>query len=81
MATAPANNLPLFYKDLVPLSSIDHADYHARSLDTAADTLAPPIAREPLAVALAWPKLVTDRFGSSRAALNWVRGAIATTTP
>ena len=35
MATAPANNLPLFYKDLVPLSSIDHADYHARSLDTA----------------------------------------------
>lgn len=35
MATAPANNLPLFYRDLVPLSSIDHADYHARSLDTA----------------------------------------------
>ncbi|KTE24151.1 MULTISPECIES: SapC family protein [unclassified Sphingopyxis] len=35
MATAPANNLPLFYKDLVPLSSIDHTDYHARSLDTA----------------------------------------------
>ncbi|GAA0862335.1 SapC family protein [Sphingopyxis soli] len=35
MATAPANNLPLFYKDLVPLSSVDHADYHARSLDTA----------------------------------------------
>lgn len=35
MATAPANNLSLFYKDLVPLSSVDHADYHARSLDTA----------------------------------------------
>ena len=35
MATAPANNLPLFYKDLVPLSSIDHADYHARSLSQA----------------------------------------------
>ncbi len=35
MATAPANNLPLFYKDLVPLSSIDHADFHARALDTA----------------------------------------------
>jgi len=35
MATAPANNLPLFYKDLVPLSSVDHADYHARTLDTA----------------------------------------------
>lgn len=35
MATAPANNLPLFYKDLVPLSSVDHADYHARPLDNA----------------------------------------------
>lgn len=36
MATAPANaNLPLFYKDLVPLSSIDHADFHARALDSA----------------------------------------------
>ena len=35
MATAPANNLPLFYKDLLPLSSVDHADYHARSLDAA----------------------------------------------
>lgn len=36
MATAPDNNLPLFYKDLVPLSSVDHADYHARPLDNAA---------------------------------------------
>ena len=36
MATAPANNLPLFYKDLVPLSSVDHADFHARPLDSAA---------------------------------------------
>lgn len=35
MATAPANNLPLFYKDLVPLSSVDHADFHARALDSA----------------------------------------------
>jgi len=35
MATAPAANLPLFYKDLVPLSSIDHANFHARSLDKA----------------------------------------------
>lgn len=36
MATAPATaNLPLFYKDLVPLSSIDHADFHARALDKA----------------------------------------------
>lgn len=35
MATAPENNLPLFYKDLVPLSSVDHADFHARMLDKA----------------------------------------------
>ncbi len=36
MATAPASaNLPLFYKDLVPLSSVDHADFHARPLDNA----------------------------------------------
>ena len=36
MATAPANaNLPLFYKDLVPLSSVDHVDFHARALDRA----------------------------------------------
>ncbi|NIJ36844.1 hypothetical protein FHR22_001493 [Sphingopyxis panaciterrae] len=36
MATAPAaNNLPLFYKDLVPLSSVDHADFRARPLDKA----------------------------------------------
>ncbi|KTE22050.1 multidrug transporter [Sphingopyxis sp. H050] len=35
MATAPNNDLPLFYKELVPLSSIDHADFHARALDSA----------------------------------------------
>lgn len=36
MATAPAAaNLPLFYKDLVPLSSVDHADFRARPLDKA----------------------------------------------
>ena len=36
MATAPAPaNLPLFYKDLTPLSSIEHADFHARPLDSA----------------------------------------------
>ncbi|MBL8651525.1 MAG: SapC family protein [Sphingopyxis sp.] len=35
MATVPAANLPLFYKDLVPLSSIDHANFHARSLEKA----------------------------------------------
>ncbi|MBD3745896.1 MAG: SapC family protein [Sphingopyxis terrae] len=32
MATAPADNLPLFYGDIVPLSSVDHADFHARPL-------------------------------------------------
>lgn len=37
MATAPAPaNLSLFYKDLTPLSSVDHADFHARPLDSAA---------------------------------------------
>jgi hypothetical protein len=36
MATAPANaNLPLFYKDLLPLSSVDHADFRARAMDSA----------------------------------------------
>ncbi|MDZ3830991.1 MAG: SapC family protein [Sphingopyxis sp.] len=36
MATAPApSNLPIFYKDLVPLSSVDHADWKARPLDRA----------------------------------------------
>ncbi len=36
MATAPANaNLPLFYKDLAPLSSVDNADFRARSMDSA----------------------------------------------
>ncbi len=36
MATAPASdNLPLFYKDLVPLSSVEHADFRARAMDNA----------------------------------------------
>ena len=36
MASAPAPaNLPLFYKDLAPLSSVDHADFRARPLDSA----------------------------------------------
>lgn len=35
MASAPDNQLPLFYKDLVPVSSVDHADFHARALDNA----------------------------------------------
>jgi hypothetical protein len=35
MATAPQDNLPLFFQDLQPLSSVDHADWKARPLDTA----------------------------------------------
>lgn len=35
MASAPQANLPLFYKDLMPLNSRDHASWHARSADTA----------------------------------------------
>lgn len=36
MASAPnANNLPLFYKDLMPLNSRDHANYKSRSTDQA----------------------------------------------
>ncbi len=36
MASATeAANLPIFYKDLQPLSSVDHADFHARALDNA----------------------------------------------
>ena len=33
MASAPQNSLPLFYKDLVPLNSRDHADYKSTSTD------------------------------------------------
>ncbi len=35
MASAPANTLPIFYNDLIPLSSMDHADYATRSSDAA----------------------------------------------
>ena len=35
MATAPATNLPIFYNDLVPLSSVVHADFRARPMDNA----------------------------------------------
>jgi hypothetical protein len=36
MASAPnANNLPLFYQDLMPLNSRDHAEYKSRSTDQA----------------------------------------------
>lgn len=35
MASAPANNLPIFYNDLLPLSSVDHVDFRSRSVDSA----------------------------------------------
>ncbi|MEJ7935266.1 SapC family protein [Sphingobium sp. AN558] len=35
MVSAPANNLPVFYNDLIPLSSVDHADFRSRSVDAA----------------------------------------------
>jgi hypothetical protein len=36
MASAPQPNLPLFYKDLMPLNSRDHAGWHTRTTDSAA---------------------------------------------
>ncbi|MGH6786857.1 MAG: SapC family protein [Novosphingobium sp.] len=35
MASAPQANLPLFYQDLMPLNSRDHADYKTRTTDRA----------------------------------------------
>ena len=36
MASAPANNLPIFYNDLVPLSSLDHARiFRSKAVDSA----------------------------------------------
>jgi hypothetical protein len=35
MASAPANNLPVFYNDLLPLSSVDHASYRSRTVESA----------------------------------------------
>ena len=35
MASAPANNLPIFYNDLLPLSSADHVDYTVRTAESA----------------------------------------------
>jgi hypothetical protein len=35
MASAPQPQLPLFYKDLTPLNSRDHANYRARTMDRA----------------------------------------------
>lgn len=36
MATAPQPNLPLFYKDLMPLNSRDHSSWRTRPIDNAA---------------------------------------------
>ena len=33
MASAPQNQLPILYNDLMPLSSVDHADYRVRTLE------------------------------------------------
>jgi hypothetical protein len=35
MASAPQPNLPLFYNDLMPLNSRDHAQWRSKSLDSA----------------------------------------------
>lgn len=35
MASAPIPNLPIFYKDLMPLNSRDHAKYKGRTMDKA----------------------------------------------
>lgn len=35
MASAPQNVLPLLYKDLVPLSSVEHATWKARAIESA----------------------------------------------
>ncbi|MCP1470915.1 hypothetical protein J3E64_002612 [Sphingobium sp. OAS761] len=35
MASAAANTLPIFYNDLIPLSTQDHAEYKTRSVDAA----------------------------------------------
>ena len=35
MASAPQPNLPMFYNDLMPLNSRDHAKWHSRGIDSA----------------------------------------------
>jgi hypothetical protein len=54
MASAPQPQLPLFYKDLTPLNSRDHANYRARTLDRApwaAKTHAIPLTVDEFALA------------------------------
>lgn len=46
MASAPQSQLPLFYKDLLPLNSRDHASWKVGNMDNAAflaDTHAVPV--------------------------------------
>ena len=35
MASAPANTLPIFYNDLIPLNSQDHIDFRSKAVDAA----------------------------------------------
>jgi SapC len=54
MASAPENTLPLFFKDLQPLSSVEHANWKARGLDAApwlADQHAIPLTIDEFATA------------------------------
>ena len=54
MASAPQAGLPLFFNDLVPLSSVEHADWKARSSDAApffADQHAIPVTIDEFSVA------------------------------
>lgn len=54
MASEPNNNLPLFYKDLMPLNSRDHGKWRSKSVDTAvwlADQHAVPLTVDEFAMA------------------------------
>jgi hypothetical protein len=54
MASEPSNNLPLFYKDLMPLNTRDHGSWRSKSVDTAewlADQHAVPITVDEFALA------------------------------
>lgn len=54
MASEPNNNLPLFYKDLMPLNSRDHAKWRSRSVESAewlADQHAVPLTVEEFVLA------------------------------
>jgi hypothetical protein len=54
MASAPQPNLPLFYRDLMPLNSRDHANFKARQVDRAkwvANQHAIPLTADEFAIA------------------------------